>query len=51
MAKVTYFDNCEICREMKEADEQERDLTEKELLAAFGRQEMINKENKKLTPE
>ncbi len=30
-----YFDDCDICKAMKEAEEKGRDLTESELLESF----------------
>jgi len=35
MAKFEGFDDCAICRAMKAAEEQGRNLSESELLAAF----------------
>lgn len=34
-----YFDDCHICRAMKEAEEKGRDLTESELLESFRKAE------------
>jgi hypothetical protein len=38
MAKFEGFDDCAICRATKEAEEQGRNLSESELLAAFDEQ-------------
>jgi len=37
-----FFDDCEICRIMKQAREQRRELTEEELLRAFAVQNEKN---------
>lgn len=48
MNKSGYFDDCEICKAMREADSQGRDLSSEELKAAIDKQ---NKENKKKDKE
>ncbi len=44
---MPYFDNCEICKAMKEAEEQDKTLNEQELHQAFKKQAEKRKNNQK----
>lgn len=41
----TFYDNCPICQAMKKAEEEGRELSEKELMEAFAK---ANKEQKQV---
>jgi len=42
--KFEFFDDCEVCKAQKKALEEGRNIGQEELLAAFRRQEQIQKE-------
>lgn len=44
MSKIPYFDNCEICKTIREADKKDISLSLEELKAVFDKQ---NKKNEK----